>query len=215
MGLKLEYKSLECKVEDLDKGTVKFVASVADNVDSGDDLINGSKAWLKTVNSKEDQQRLRHFREHDTRRWVGFPTLSIDGSKLWATSKLMLKRDDGLDTYELYKAAAEAERMVEHSIGYNAEDYSYKEINGVQVRLIDEMMIGEVTTLSSWGMNKEASEFSVKSLDMNALIIEDAFFSKLLNAKFSDVKLEGIQKLKDKIEAEIKARQPKTIYDYL
>ena len=211
----LEYKGLECKVEDLDKGTVRFTTAIAGNVDHGLDLIVSGEAWRETMNSKEDQQKLKHFREHNQNRLVRFPVLSIEGNKLWATSSLMIKREDGLDTYELYKAAAEANRTIDHSLGYKAQEFTFKDVEGEQVRAITKMMVGEVTTLSAWGMNPLADEFQVKSMDLDKLIIEDKFFNQLLNAKFEDVKLEGIQKLKDRIEKELKSREPKTWLDFL
>lgn len=213
----LEHKSFEYKIEDLDKGTVRFCASVAENVDKGKDLIVSSGAWKETVNSKDDQKRLKHFREHDTTRWVGLPTLDIKGVQLMVTSKLMIKRVDGLDTYELYKACAEAGRTVEHSLGYKAQEFNYKNQGDDVIREIHKMYIGEVTTLSAWGMNPLADEFQVKNLNGKDLIIEESFLSKLLNAKFSDVQLEGIEKLKNKIESEIKSRQDnaKTWLDYI
>lgn len=214
--MELKYKSVEYQVEDLStknegatEGTVRFVASVAGNIDSGADLISSGEAYRKTVKSREDRQRLKHFREHNPTMLVGFPTLQVDGDKLWANSKLMLKREIGMDTYEMYKAASEAGRTIEHSIGYAARDYHYEEIKRMQVRVIDDLYIGEVSTLSAWGMNKMANEFDVKSMDVNKLLIEEKFMNNLLNAKFDDVKLEHIEEMKNLLEKEIKRRTSK------
>ena len=186
---RFEYKGMECKVEDLDKGSVRFTAAVAGNIDRGDDRIVSPDAWLETVKSPQDKQDLKHFREHNSKTWVGFPELEIVGNKLITNSKLMIKRADGLDTYELYKAAANANRTVDHSIGYRALDFDFVDVKGTMVRDIKKMMIGEVSTLSAWGMNPLANEFEVKSMDINKLLIKDSFFNQLLNAKFDDVKL--------------------------
>lgn len=208
IGMNLEYKGCEYKVEDLTKGSVRFVASVAGNIDHGGDLISSGKAYEKTVNSPDDKLRVKHFREHNDWAWVGFPTLSIEGNKLIADSKLMLKRDIGLDTYELYKAAAETGRLVEHSIGYMVDDSHYDTQEGKDIRIIDSLTIREVSTLSAWGMNNLAVEFDVKSMDFQKLLVEEKYLKQLLNAKFDDVKLEGLEQLKNKIEKELIKRQP-------
>ena len=83
------------------------------------------------------------------------------------------------------------------------------------ISLIDNLIIREVSTLSSWGMNGLATEFDVKSMDINKLLIEAKFFEELLNAKLEDIKLENIEQLKNKFDAELKLRQPKTVFDYL
>ena len=222
MEHKLDYKSVDYKIEDLSQknskeGTVRFVASVAGNVDSGSDLISSGKAFNKTVKSREMKERVKHFREHDTTKLVGFPTLSIDGDKLWANSELMLNRDIGRDTYEIYKAAASAGRTVEHSIGYLATDYKFETMKEQEVRIIDEMMIWEVSTLSAWGMNKLANEFDFKSMDIQKLILEEKFFSELLNAKFGDVKLDYLEKMKNILTKEIESRnaEPQTWLDHI
>jgi len=214
--MNLEYKECEYKIEDVDeKGIVRFVASTADKIDFGDDLIPSGKSYLETVNSDYDKSRIKHFREHDSKIWVGFPTLSTDGNKLISTSQLMLKRDVGMDTFQLYKAAAEAGRMVEHSIGYRVKDWHYEQMDDKEVRVIDNLIIREVSTLSSWGMNDEASTFDLKNMNFEKLLMEEKYLKQLLNAKFDDVKLEGLEQLKNKIEKELKSREPKTIFDYL
>lgn len=212
----LEYKSLIGEVKDLDeKGIVQFSAGQAENIDHGNDRITSVKSWEETINNKDDQSRLRHFRNHDQKEWVGFPELKTVGNTLVATSRLMLKRDIGKDTYELYKAAAEAGRSVEHSIGYKARDFEYVMEGSERIRDIKDMYIGEVSTLTNWGMNPLANQFDVKSMDFEKLLMEEKFFNQLLNAKFDDVKLETIEKMRDKIEQELKSRQPKTWLNYL
>ena len=205
--MSLEYKGCEYKVEDLTKGSVRFVASVAGNIDFGNDLI-ADGAYNKTVSNSDDRDRLKHYREHDSTRLVGFPVLSIEGSKLWASSDLILGTKDGLETYELYKAALKAGRSMEHSIGYGAREYHYEEIEGKDVRVIDDIYIAEVSTLSALGMNPLANEFDVKNLDFNKLLMEEKYLKELLNAKFDDVKLEGLEQLKNKIEKELIKRKP-------
>jgi uncharacterized protein len=203
----MEYKSAQTEVKDLDKkGRVKFYASVFGNEDYGGDVVEAG-AFKKTIS--ENYKKIRHLKYHDKNIMPGVIIkdggLIEDNYGLLVTSDLILTTQEGHDTYEQYKAMLEADKSMDHSIGYSVIK---KEQKG-DVRFLKELMLMEVSTLTAWGMNKFAETVDVKSfqnLDFNQLLTEEKYYKALLNCKFTDAKLDNIQGLYDYLKSLITER---------
>lgn len=209
----MEYKACQSEIKDIDQnGTVVFYPAVFNNRDfGGDTLMPGSTK--KTL--QENFKNIRHFKHHDKNMMPGVIfEASEDSFGVLAKSKLILGTQLGRETYEEYKAMAEAGKSMDHSIGYNTikhdEDKSVADFPG---RFLREIKLGEFSTLTAWGMNPKAQTVSIKSyedLDFNTLLKEQKYFQLLLNCKFTDAKLEDIERLKDYVTSLILSRKEST-----
>ena len=193
-----EIKSLD------EQGVVQFYANVFGNLDSDNDIsLPGS--FKKTLT--ENSSRLRHFKYHDTRLMPGaIVEAKEDYVGLLITSQLILGTQLGRETYEEYKALANAGKSMEHSIGVNAVQFAENKETGI--REVSEWKLWEVSTLPAWGANDRARTLNIKGLeDMSREDIEQdiLFLKALLNiSSYSDLKLEDIEKqinYLDKIKA--------------
>lgn len=210
----MEYKACQSEIKDIDQqtGVVVFYPAVFNNRDfGGDTLMPGSTK--KTL--QENFKNIRHFKHHDKTQMPGVIfEANEDSFGVLAKSKLILKTQVGLETYEEYKAMAEAGKSMDHSIGYNTikhdEDKSNPDFPG---RFLREIKLGEFSTLTAWGMNPKAQTVSIKSLediDLNKLLIEQKYFQLLLNCRFTDAKLEDIEKFKNHIDSLLLSRKQST-----
>jgi HK97 family phage prohead protease len=200
----MEYKSALTRIEDVDeKGIVAIYPAVMNVKDLGNDIIK-SGAFTKTL--KENFENIQHYKNHDDNILIGaIQEMKEQGDYLRAVSKLMIKTFDGLNAYEQYKAMAESGKSMKHSIGYWVVKKEEKE----DVRILNEIGLMEISTLTKFPMNPKAITESVKSfdqLDLNELLTEEKYYRLLLNAKFTDAKLERIEGLKNYLESLIKTR---------
>jgi HK97 family phage prohead protease len=200
----MEYKGAITEIKNLSAmGEVTFYASVFGNKDYGGDIVERG-AFSKTIT--ENNKNIRHFKHHDSTQMVGVVKSLIEDDKgLLVTSKLILKTQLGAETYEEYKAMLEAGKSMDHSIGYNV----IKKEDRNDSRLLKELRLMEVSTLTAWGMNNQAQTVAVKSfeqLDLNELLTEEKYYKALLNCKFTDAKLDNIQGLYDYLKSLITER---------
>jgi uncharacterized protein len=200
----MEYKSAITEIKDLSqKGIVTFYASVFGNKDYGGDIVEKG-AFSKTIT--ENSKNIRHFKHHDSTQMVGVvKSLIEDDRGLLVTSQLILKTQLGAETYEEYKAMLEAGKSMDHSIGYNVIKDDKKD----DARLLKELRLMEVSTLTAWGMNNQAQTVAVKSfdqLDLNELLTEEKYYKALLSCKFTDAKLESIEGLYNYLKSLITER---------
>jgi HK97 family phage prohead protease len=200
----MEYKGAITEIKNLSAmGEVTFYASVFGNKDYGGDIVEKG-AFSKTIT--ENNKNIRHFKHHDSTQMVGVVKSLIEDDKgLLVTSKLILKTQLGAETYEEYKAMLEAGKSMDHSIGYNV----IKKEDRNDSRLLKELRLMEVSTLTAWGMNNQAQTVAVKSfeqLDLNELLTEEKYYKALLNCKFTDAKLDNIQGLYDYLKSLITER---------
>jgi len=198
----MEYKGCITEIKDVTQsGLVIFYASVFGNTDLGGDVIEAG-AFKKTL--RENLKNIRHFKHHNPKLMPGvIQDLKEDDYRLLATSKLILNTQLGKETYEEYKAMAEAGKSMDHSIGYST--IKYEDDRATNSRKLKELRLFEVSTLTEWGMNPLAQTVNVKSID--ELLKEQKYFSELLNCRLTDAKLEQIQQLKAHIESLIASRQ--------
>jgi HK97 family phage prohead protease len=177
-------------IKDLtEKGVVQFYANTFNSVDTDYDIsLPGS--FKKTL--KDNGKRLRHFKYHDPRLMPGvIVEAKEDEIGLLVTSQLILETQLGRETYEEYKALADAGTQMEHSIGVQAIKYEMDEKKGI--RTVSEWKLWEVSTLTAWGANDGSLTREIKS--EKEMVEQIAFLKALLNIKsYDDVKLEEIDK---------------------
>lgn len=216
-----EFLSCSYEIKSLDeKGVVQFYANVFSNLDTDRDIsLPGSFAKTLVENSK----RLRHFKFHDRRLMPGVIREAVeDQIGLKITSGLLLNTVLGRETYEEYKALAEAGKQMEHSVGVNAIKYEITDPDDwdKRVRTVSEWKLWEVSTLTAWGANEGALTVSVKDLEnasRDDILKEVVFLKGLLNIKsYSDLKLEQIEKqinFLDKLKAGMQPEPGKATTD--
>lgn len=202
----MEYKISRSEIKDVDpNGTVLFYASVFNNKDFGNDIIMPG-AYSKTI--KENLKNIRHFKHHDSWKMPGvIQEISEDSYGLLVKSKLILNTQLGKETYEEYKAMQEAGKSMDHSVGYSAIKFDID--NDKDERILREVKLFEVSTLTAWGMNPLAQTVSIKSLEnipFNDLIKEQKYFELLLNAPFTDATLTQLEQLKKHVDSLISSK---------
>lgn len=204
--------SCNSEIKDLDeKGVVVFYANTFGNTDSdGDISLPGS--YAKTL--KENMQRLKHLKWHDTRYMPGVvKEASEDSIGLLIKSQLILNTQLGRETYEEYKAVLDAGRQMEHSVRVNAIKFDQEKDTGI--RKVAEWRLWEVSTLTAWGANDQSLTVSVKDLkDASREQIESEILllKALLNIQsYTELQLEQIEKqinFLNTIKAGIQPGQP-------
>lgn len=197
----MQYKACLSEVKDIDeKGTVSFYASIFGIEDRVQETVDQG-AYTKTIN--ESFKDIQHYKNHDSRVMPGvIKELTEDQKGLLTRSKLILKTQNGLETYEEYKAMAEAGKSMGHSIGYAVvrDDRTIE----MGIRHLKELALFEVSTLTMRAAHPDALTVGIKALDemdFEELIKEEKFYDLLLNCKFDEVKLEQLELIKNHISA--------------
>ena len=190
----LLFKAQLTKIEDIDnKGIVKFYASVFGNLDKAGDIVDPG-AYSKTI--AENLKEIQHYKNHDSRLMPGVITEAKEDDRgLIITSKLILGTQLGKETYEEYKAMAEVGKSMFHSIGY----IPVKEEKKDDGNHLKEIFLREVSTLTAHPANSEALTVDVKS--------EIDFIDQLLKSDLSDVTLEKLESIKQKIQSLIETKR--------
>ena len=190
----LLFKAQLTKIEDIDnKGIVKFYASVFGNLDKAGDIVDPG-AYSKTI--AENIKEIQHYKNHDSRLMPGVITEAKEDDRgLLITSKLILGTQLGKETYEEYKAMAEVGKSMFHSIGY----IPVKEEKKDDGNHLKEIFLREVSTLTAHPANSEALTVDVKS--------EIDFIDQLLKSDLSDVTLEKLESIKQKIQSLIETKR--------
>lgn len=188
------YKSCITQVKDIDeKGVVSFYGSILNTPDRVKDIVDPG-AYTKTIS--ENFSEIQHYKNHDSTLMPGVIQqngLEQDNYGLLTRSKLILSTQLGLETYEQYKAMAEAKKSMGHSIGY-VPVRQQKSADGFNH--LKEIYLFEVSTLTKMAAHPDALTVGIKSfedLDFEALVKEEIFYTNLLNCKFTDAKLENIE----------------------
>lgn len=189
----LYFKAQLTKVEDVsEKGIVRFYGSVFGNLDKAGDIVDPG-AYTKTI--AENLREIQHYKNHDSRLMPGVITEAKEDERgLLITSKLILGTQLGKETYEEYKAMAEVGKSMFHSIGY----IPVKEEKKDDGNHLKEIFLREVSTLTAHPANNEALTVDVKS--------EIDYLDALLRADLSDIKLEKLQLIRDKLQSLIDQR---------
>jgi len=198
-----QFKSCLTQVKDVDeKGIVTFYGSVFKSPDRVKDIVDPG-AYTKTIT--ENFKEIQHYKNHDSTLMPGvIQEIKEDDNGLLVRSKLILGTQLGKETYEEYRAMAESEKSMSHSIGYSPvrEQKDDKGFNHLK-----EIFLFEVSTLTKRPAHPDALTVGIKSLD--ELIKEEDFYEQLLKCDFPDAELEQLEKIKDKITALIKEARRK------
>lgn len=205
------YKSVMTLVKDIDeKGMVLFHASVFNTPDRVKDIVEFG-AYKKTIN--ENFKEIQHYKNHNSSLMPGVVhELSEDKYGLLVKSKLILGTQVGAETYEEYKAMAEAGKSMSHSIGYNP----VREEQKGEFNHLKEIFLYEVSSLTNRPAHPDALTQGIKSLkdmDFDELVKEEIFYTNLLNCKFTDTKLEKLEQIKNHITALIDESRRKNAPD--
>lgn len=208
-----KYKGCISKIKDIDeKGMVVFYPSVFNTIDRvGDIVVPG--AYKKTISENSDE--IQHYKNHDSTQMPGvIQELSEDSVGLLTKSKLILGTQVGKDTYEQYKAMAEAGKSMRHSIGYSTVKEEFA--NGANY--LKELYLFEASTLTKRPAHPGAVTVGVKAfdeMDFAELLIEETYYKNLLNCEFENAKLERLEELKNHITALIKSKSRATTQEII
>lgn len=189
----MQVKSYGAKIQDIDeaKGIVRFYANAFDNIDADND-ISAKGSFTKTL--QENTSRIKWLKDHNPTQLIGVPLLS--GSKedsfgLLTVGQLNLKKEIGRDTFEDYKLNAEHGRTLEHSIGFEIiKSHNEEKSKGMDVRVITEYKLWEISTLSAWGANENTPMVDAKGLDDTLQLLETQ-----LKYNYSDTRLNKVEEL--------------------
>lgn len=189
------FKSVITQVKDIDSaGTVRFYASIFNSPDRVNDIVSPG-AYKKTI--IENFREIQHYKNHDSTLMPGvIRELDEDDKGLLVTSKLILNTQVGKETYEEYRAMADAGKSMSHSIGYipvkieSTSDFNY----------LKEILLFEVSTLTRRPAHPEALTVDVKSLD---------YLKAMLKSDLPDDELAELENIKNEIEALLAKRSRK------
>jgi len=206
------FKSCITEIKDIDeKGIVVFHSSIFNTPDRVKDVVDFG-AYKKTIN--ENFKDIQHYKNHDSTLMPGvLSELSEDATGLLSKSQLILKTQLGLETYEQYKAMSAAGKSMGHSIGY-VPVREQKDDDGFNH--LKEIFLYEVSSLTKRAAHPDALTQSIKSIeemDFEELVKEEMFYTNLLNCKFTDAKLENLEKVKIHITALIDESRRKNAPD--
>ncbi len=156
----IQLKAATYRIKDYDKdGTVVILAN-SFNIedDQGDISLKGS--FTKTIN--DGFSRWRYLFNHDRTRKIGEPLEAWESSEgLVIKAVLNLNKEDGRNTYEDYKLAAEYGRSVDHSVAVAAV-----QSRGSRPRYVTEWKMMEVSYIPVWGSNPNTPLLAIKSDDV-------------------------------------------------
>jgi HK97 family phage prohead protease len=186
------FKSVFSQVKDIDSaGTVRFYASIFNTPDRVNDIVVPG-AYKKTI--AENFKEIQHYKNHDSRVMPAVIREMVeDDNGLLVTSKMILNTQAGKETYEEYRAMAEAGKSMAHSIGYvpvkvePTSDFNY----------LKEILLLEVSTLTTRPAHPGALTVDVKTVD---------YLRAMLKSDLPDDELEELEKVKNEIEALLKSR---------
>lgn len=158
MSKEINVKFCDLELKDMDdkKGVVSFYFSPFNTEDSDKDEAVPT-AFDKTFS--ENKSRIKHFRNHEKKEVPGrIIELGKDSVGAFAVSQLALKTAIGLDVYEQYKAGI----ITEHSYGLQVVKSEQKATGG---RILKEVRVHEVSSLTHWGASQFTPVRSIKSLE--------------------------------------------------
>ena len=182
-------KSFEFLVKDVDEklGVVDIMVSGFGNEDTdGETIVKG--AYKKTI--RENLKRIKHFKNHDWRILLGLPREFEELDKgLRVLSKLMMKVDDALKIFEIYKAHIEEKKNIEHSVGIDI-----LQVDKNDGAILTELKLWEFSTLTAWGANEVTPVLGLKSMEIDNIAGQLQIINRVLkNDKLKHSQLLGIE----------------------
>ncbi len=155
----IQLKATTYKVMDYDKKGTVIIMPNSFNIedDQGDISLKGS--FTKAIN--ENFTRWGFLFAHDPLRKIGEPLEAWETKQgLQVKAVLNLNKEDGRNTYEDYKLAAEYGRTVEHSMAVGVVK-SY----GNAPKFVTEWRVKEVSYIPLWGSNPNTPLIALKGED--------------------------------------------------
>lgn len=159
-GLETELVNLEVKLSEIDdEGTFEGYAAVFGNVDNRYDLLQKG-AFIKSLSAKQPSQ-IKLLYQHDQYRPIGVvQELKEDSKGLWMKAKLNINTTLGAEVKSNLK-----EKVLDSlSIGYQATEFEFKEINKRLVRVLKAVELWEVSVVT-FPANPKAIIRSVKNAE--------------------------------------------------
>jgi HK97 family phage prohead protease len=178
----------EIKDVDVQKRVVQAYYANHDTVDSDGDIIKAD-AYNKSIKERgpgSEKPRIKHLFNH----WEAagkLMELGQDKKGSFFTSKLG-KHTVGKDVLQMY----DDEIITEHSHGFEIVDTSYEEMDNTKVRVIEEGVLWEVTSLDKWGANMHTSVKSMEDFSYWAKKIEN-IEKALHRGKYTDETFELLE----------------------
>jgi HK97 family phage prohead protease len=159
----MEIKTLSHEVKDVDesKGLVKAYFSKFGNVDSYKE-ITAESAFNKSM--LEGIGRIKHFKNHDKNIAIGkIQEIGKEDGHAYFVSKLS-QNTAGKDAMIEYKDGL----ITEHSYGYDVINHMMKD----NIKVLTEVKLWEVSSLTGWGANSETPMVWMKSLQTEDDIVK-------------------------------------------
>lgn len=134
----MDVKSLRVEIKDADKGEISAVFATYNVVDHDGDVTlpgaftDGAPVTISAYGHKSWEGLLP----------VGRGVIRADGEKAWLEGRFFLNTTAGRDTFEVVK---ELKDLQEFSYGYDAEEFSYGDHEGRQVRFLRKQLVHEVS----------------------------------------------------------------------
>lgn len=195
------FKICKLDVKDIDsaKGIVQFYAGTYE-MDSMKDIITKS-AYTKTL--AENKARIKHFKNHNINLIPGVVTdIMCDTKGLLCSSQLM-PSTCGKDTQIEYEFKA----ITEHSMGYVPVTGKVEYKDGG--RIIKEVELWEVSSLTHWGANEDTPMVSLKSRGVAGLQQHvEALHNILHKSSISDERAIILEKELSQIQLHLKSLKP-------
>jgi HK97 family phage prohead protease len=157
--------NLEIKEDDTSDGNYgyfKGYANAFDVVDSYNDVVVKG-AFVKGIKKLKSDgiEKLPMLLNHNMGNVIGgflVKTLKEDETGLYCEGEINLKIKDGINSYNLIKQGV----LKTMSIGYQAKTVSFKEINKVECRILEEIELMEIS-LTAFPANRKAKITECKS----------------------------------------------------
>ena len=157
--MKNDYKNfcdLELKELDNSKGVVTFYYSQFNTKDQNSDIVLPS-AFIKTVSERKD--RIYHNLNHDENKCIGTPLeFGQDDNGAWCRSQLAIDQEDGKDALSKYDRKMIKGHSIEFKTIKSTIDHSR------QARLLSEVLLWGVTSITTVPANYGAETISIKGL---------------------------------------------------
>ena len=215
-------KDFEVKFEDFketeEQGVAEALLSKYNHIDRVGDMVMPG-AYTKTIASKP---KIPMLADHDMTKQIGILELFDTQEGLRIKMTFFLNTNLGREKFELTKASSEAGLPMGTSIGYRIKARSFVEIEGQQVRKLEEIALHE-GSITAFPCCTPCLVDSVKSEDINVREVENCLrdaglsismskkYASLIKSDLSDSE-EDEQELDNPTEEEapIDQEEPKT-----
>ena len=168
-------------------GFFSCYGSVFNNVDRVDDIIVKG-AFINSLSKKNVREDIKFFLQHDSDKPIGYFTkMEEDERGLYCEGNFILELEESKEAYLLAKNRV----LNSFSVGYVPIKFSEKEIDGKQIRVLEEVDLFEIS-LVSIPANPEAKLLEIKKLqEENAILVDlkDSYFNERTERKNIENKL--------------------------